>query len=122
MLAEKPIVRIFIEPQDGFESYISAAIAKKGVAVVVTQDRDAAKYIITSTVTQKEESTGGKIARCAFAYCAGINGSQTVSIQLIDPKTKDVAFAYNVRKGGSANFQSSAEAIAKHLKQFLEQK
>ena len=31
--AELPLVRIFIEPQAGFESYISAAIIKKSVPV-----------------------------------------------------------------------------------------
>jgi hypothetical protein len=120
MLAEIPVIRVFIEPQEGFDSYISAAIVKKNVPVVVTTSREDAAYIITSVVTQKEESTGSKIARCAFAYCAGMNGSQTATVQMIDAKTKDVAWAYNVRKGGSANFQSSAEAIAKHLKQHLE--
>ena len=63
---------------------------------------------------------GSKIARCAFAYCAGINGAQTATVQMVNPKTQDVAWAYNVRKGGSAAYQSSAEAIAKHLKHYLE--
>src|SRR5271163_512532 len=119
--AEKPALpRVFIEPQGGYESYIAAAIVKKDTPLVVTTDREDAKYIITSSVAEKPESTGGKIARCVFAYCAGIEGSQTVSIQLVDPRSKEVVFAYNVRKGGSSNYQSSAEAVAKHLKQFLE--
>ena len=57
-----------------------------------------------------------------FAYCAGIEGSQTASVSLIDAKTKAVVWAYNVHKGGSSNFQSSAEACAKHLKNWLEHK
>jgi hypothetical protein len=107
---------------NGYESYIAAAIVKKHVPVVVTDDRDHADFVITSSVTGKEESTGSKFARCLFAYCAGIEGTQTVSIRLINATTKDVAYAYNVRKAGATNYQSSAEAVAKHLKQFLEGK
>jgi hypothetical protein len=69
----------------------------------------------------QEESTGSKVARCLFAYCAGIGGHQTATVQLIDTKTQEVALAYNVRKGGAANYQSSSEAVAKHLKKFVKQ-
>jgi hypothetical protein len=120
--AENQTTRIYIEPLKGYESYIAAAIVKKHVPVVVTEDRDKADFVITSAVTEKEETTGSKIARCLFAYCAGIEGNQTVSIRLINPRTKEVIFAYNVRKAGAANYQSSSEAVAKHLKQFLTQK
>lgn len=113
--------RIYIAPQDGFESYISAAIVKKHVPAVVTQNKDEAQYVLTSAVLTKEESTGSKVARCLFAYCAGIEGTQTATVQLINPKTQDVAWAYNVRKPSTQAYQSSAEAIAKHLKQFLEE-
>ncbi|MBZ5582806.1 MAG: hypothetical protein LAQ30_11515 [Acidobacteriia bacterium] len=118
--AEKaPSIKIFIEPQDGFESYIAAAIFKKKVPAVVTQNRDDAEFVMTSKVTSNPESTGSKIARCIFAYCAGINGDQTATVQLINAKG-EVTWAYNVKKGGHKNFQSSSEAIAKHLKNYLE--
>jgi hypothetical protein len=119
-LAVEPApVKVYIEPQDGFESYISAAIVRKETPVIVTTNRADAVYIITSAVKEQKESTGGKIARCAFAYCAGINGTQTATVQLISTDGV-VLWAYNVRKSGAASYQSSAEAIAKHLKEFLE--
>jgi hypothetical protein len=34
-------------------------------------------------------------------------------------RNEEMAWAYNVRKLGAHNYQSSAEAIAKHLKSFL---
>jgi hypothetical protein len=87
----------------------------------MVQTPEAADYILSAApVEQKPESTGGKVARCLFAYCAGIEGSQTASVTLVDAKTNAVVWAYNVRKGGSSNFQSSAEACAKHLKHWLE--
>jgi hypothetical protein len=112
--------RIFIAPQDGFESYISAAIVKKHVPVVVTQDETQAQFVLTSAVLAKEESTGSKVARCLFAYCAGIQGTQTATVQLVNAQTHEVAWAYNVRKASATAYQSSAEAIAKHLKQYFE--
>jgi hypothetical protein len=112
--------RIYIEPQDGFESYIAAAIHKKHAPVVVTQNRDAANFVLTSGVKTKEESGASKVARCLFAYCAGIAGTQTASAQLIGAQSGEVLWAYNVRKPSSDAYQSTAEAIAKHLKEFLE--
>lgn len=112
--------RIYLEPQGGFESYIAAAIAKKRVPAVVTTDKEKAQFVLASAVLAKPENTGGKIARCLFLYCAGIEGSQTATVQLIDAKTHEVAWAYNVHKGASGAYQSTAEAIAKHLKHFLE--
>ena len=112
--------RIFIEPQNGFDSYVSAAIVKKNVPAVVTTVKDDANYILTSAVITKEESTGSKVARCLFLYCAGAAGTQTATVQLINAKTQEVAWAYNVQKANASAYQSTAEAIAKHLKQFFE--
>ena len=118
--AAQAVPRIYIEPQEGFESYLSAAIVKKRVPVVVTQDRENATFILTSSVKAKEESTGSKVARCLFAYCAGIQGTQSATVQLINVRTKDVTWGYNVIKGSAAAYQSTAEAAAKHLKHYLE--
>lgn len=112
--------RLYIEPQDGFESYISAAILKKHAPVVVTANRAGAVFILSSAVKSKEESGASKVARCLFAYCVGIDGTQTATVQLQDARTQEVIWAYNVRKASSSAYQSTAEAIAKHLKEFLE--
>ncbi len=113
---------VYVEPQQGFETYIAAAIAKKGVPVDVVTDKSKATYVLRSApVEVKAESTGGKIARCLFAYCAGIEDKGNVSVQLIETGSTKVVWAYSVNKqrGGSKNQQSMAEAIAKHFKEFL---
>jgi len=125
LAAERPTTpksspRIYIEPQDGFELYISAAIIKKQVPAVVTQNKEEAAFSLTSAVQSKEESGSSKIARCLFLYCAGIQGVQTATVQLVNSNTQEVEWAYNVRKGSASAYQSTAEAIAKHLKEFLE--
>jgi hypothetical protein len=92
------------------------------VPVDVVTDKTKAIYILRSApVEVKSESTGGKIARCLFAYCAGIEDKGNVSVQLIEAGSTKIVWAYSVnkQKGGSKNQQSTAEAIAKHFKEFL---
>ena len=53
-------------------------------------------------------------------YCAGIEDTSNVSVQLIEPVSSKVVWAHAVNKQRSGkNQQSMAEAVAKHLKEFL---
>jgi hypothetical protein len=116
---------VYIEAQDGFDTYLAAAISKKHVPVDVVTDQSKATYILKSATVQiKTESTGGKIARCLFASCVGIEDKGNVSVQLIETSSSKMLWAYSVNKqrGGSKNEQSMAEAVAKHLKDFVEHK
>jgi len=116
---------VYLEPQQGFETYLAAAFAKKGVPVDVVTDQTKAMYVLKSAPVEiKQESTGGKIARCLFASCAGIEDKGNVSVQLIETSSTKMLWAYSVNKqrGGSKNQQSMAEAVAKHCKEFLEKK
>lgn len=64
----------------------------------------------------QKESTGSKLVKCWFAYCADIDDKASTSVQLID-QDGTVCWSYAVNKGrGAKNRQSMAEAIAKHLK------
>jgi len=113
---------VYIEPQQGFETYISAALAKKGVPVDVVADASKATYVLKSApVEVQKESTGSKVARCLFAYCAGIEDKGSVSVQLIEVSSSKQMWAYSVNKqrGGGKNEQAMAEAVAKHFKEFL---
>jgi PEGA domain len=115
---------IYVEPQQGFETYLAAAISKKNVPVDVVMDETKANYVLKAAPVEiKTESTGGKIARCLFAYRAGIEDKGNVSVQLIQTSSSKVMWAYSVnkQKGGSKNSQAMAEAVAKHLKEFVEQ-
>jgi TolB-like protein len=116
---------VYIEPQQGFETYLAAAMSKKNVPADVVTDQAKATYVLKSEpVEVKTESTGGKIARCLFASCAGIEDKGNVSVQLIEASSTKMLWAYSVNKqrGGSKNEQSMAEAVAKHFKEFLEKK
>src|SRR5215472_601942 len=116
---------VYIEPQQGFETYLAAAMSKKNVPVDVVTDPSKATYVLKAApVEVKSESTGGKIARCLFAYCAGIEDKGNVSVQLIESSSTKMMWAYSVNKqrGGGKNQQSMAEAVAKHFKEFLDKK
>jgi hypothetical protein len=118
-------ISIFVDAQDGFSGYIVAAFQKKGTPASVVMDRNRAQYVLqSSAVSTHQESGAGKVARCLFAYCAGIQDTSTVSVELINAKTTGVDWSYTVHKqrGGGYNQQSMAEAIAKHLKNHLEGK
>ncbi len=124
-LAQMARPTVYIEPQNGFETFLAAAIAKKQAPVDVVTDPTKATYTLKAAPVEiKQESTGGKIARCLFAYCAGIEDKGNVSVQLIDASASKMLWAYSVNKqrGGGKNQQSMAEAVAKHLKEFLSQK
>jgi TolB-like protein len=109
----------------GFETYLAAALSKKNVPVDVVTDATKATYTLKSAPIEiTSESTGGKIARCIFASCVGIEDKGNVSVQLIETSSSKMLWAYSVNKqrGGSKNEQSMAEAVAKHLKEFVEHK
>ena len=97
-------------------------MTKKNVPADVVTDRAKATYLLKAAPVEiKQESTGGKIARCLFASCAGIEDKGSVSVQLIETSSSKMLWAYSVNKqrGGSKNEQSMAEAVAKHLKEYL---
>jgi hypothetical protein len=52
---------------------------------------------------------------------ASARGSTSSSMSVIDAHSSQIVFAYAVGKAGSTNqIQSTAEACAKHLKEFIE--
>lgn len=97
--------------QVDFGSALSAALIKKKVPVTVVTDPAKAQWTIKAVSSQKEDSTGTKVAKLLFT--GGSNFTQFQgTIQVIDRETTAILYAYNVKKG---NFQSAAEAFAKHF-------
>jgi hypothetical protein len=104
---------VFIEPMDGFETYLGAAILKKKVPLLVTDDKGKADYIITGT---------SHIDKASWAKTIFISGAPQAgaSIAIKDAHTGDLVFAYSVDKFNAARAnQSTAEACAKHLKEAI---
>jgi len=113
--AGKPTV--FIRPtDDGFQTFLAAAMVKKQVPVTVTIKEEGATYILETTgIEETKVGTGTKVVNCLFANCAGNEDKGSTSVQLL--RGDEVAWSYSVNKGrGQKNKQSLAEAIAKNLK------
>jgi hypothetical protein len=110
---------IFIKADSDFAVALTSAIEKKQVPATVVITPDTAEYTLESAAVYSKDETGaGKIARCLFADCIGMNGFSSVSVRLIRTKDSAVVWAYQVRKANSGplGIQSMSEAIAKHLK------
>jgi hypothetical protein len=134
-----PGSRIVIAPMGGFETYFAAAIREKKVPVKLTLNRESAQFFVVSTETEWHgfvygsagganwNQTGGSAGHAASA--SSTRGLEA-SIMMIDARTKDVVWAYEVHKSshGALLFgthaargqQSLAEACAKHLKEYIE--
>jgi len=109
---------VYIAAENGFQTALAAAMLKKRVPLSVTTDEVKADYILKAApVDSKDESGAGKVARCLFLDCIGVNGYSEVSVQLLKRDGSIVVWAYQVRKGNSGplGVQSLSEAIAKHL-------
>jgi hypothetical protein len=110
---------IFVAPGDSpdFKTYIEAAIIKKKVpASIVEREEIATLTLKASSVEEHKETTGSKVVKCLFAYCADTADKANASVTLVDHDGV-VVWSYAVNKArGQKNRQSMAEAIASHLK------
>jgi hypothetical protein len=131
--------RVVIAPMGGFETYFAAAVREKRVPITLTLDKASAQFFVVSTNTEWEGfvyGSGGSASwnRSGGSSSHGAAASSTrgleASIMLIDAKSKDVIWAYEVHKSshgsllfgtlGARGQQSVAEACAKHLKEYIE--
>lgn len=137
-LAQAPQIRsgstVYIEPMGGYETYLAAAFAKKHVPLILVADKDKADYIITSTVIRHAPSHPAVVVNNTinvnssdypraggFPKAGSGSGSTSVSISVVDVHSSQIVFAYAVGKAGNSNqIQSTAEACAKHLSEFIE--
>ncbi len=118
--AQDPIVagsKVYIDPMNGFGSYLTAAFEKKQVPLIVVGDKAKADYEVSGTA----ESQKANWAKILLTKQTG--STEEASISLVDLKTGAVLFAYAVNKRSSARGkQSAAEACAKHLRNKIQEK
>ncbi|MDP9113242.1 MAG: hypothetical protein M3O20_06120 [Acidobacteriota bacterium] len=106
--------KVYVQPMDGFGTYVIAAINKKKVPVKVVADREGADFEIGGNA----ESQKAGWAKIIFA--GSVQSHEEASINVTNLKTNEIVFAYNVNKGNAARGkQSAAEACAKHLKEVV---
>ena len=111
-----PGSKLYIQPMDGFETYLSAALLKKKVPVMVVDDASKADFIVVGTSHVDK-------AGWAKTIFVSPNPHAEASISIKDAHTGNLVFAYNVDKSNAVRAnQSTAEACAKHLKEDIEKK
>ncbi|WP_263352850.1 hypothetical protein [Acidicapsa acidisoli] len=135
---------VFIEPMDGYETYLAAAIMKKHVPVIVVTDKEKADFVITSTVSHKENSQPGVVINNRVSANTGSNngnndawnkgwdsgsgyaaqraalGHTIASISVVDAKTSQIVFAHSAGSFHANQVQKTAEDCAKRLKDFID--
>jgi hypothetical protein len=147
MLAQSPHLQsgstVYIEPMNGYETYLAAALMKKHVPLIVVMDRAKADFVISSTVSRKDPVQPGIVinnrASASVGNSAGGNDAWNqgwnagkgfpqrsaaartdASISVVDPKTSQVVFAYSAGSYRPNQTAKTAEDCAKHLKEFIE--
>ena len=121
LMAQQPRVpagsKVYVHPMDGFGTFVTAALIKKEVPVVVVNDREKADYEITGT----SESQKAGVAKMLIMGSA--QSREEASITVAEIKSGQIAFSYSVNKGNAARGkQSAAEACAKHFRKAMEGK
>jgi hypothetical protein len=129
--AQTPLIRIgvpaYIEPMAGYELDLAAALMKKKVPLIVVRDRARADVIIIGKLSTHSPVPPAVILSkngqptAGFPVTSDYPTSQTeANITLLDAHSSRVIFTYSVDKGSDSNQRkSTAEACAKHLKQYL---
>jgi hypothetical protein len=119
--AAEPIIKIipsgaklYITGENGFDTYLVAALKKKKVPVVVVADKTQADFEL-SGVADHEKPGWAKVL-----VSGNIHSDEQASVKLINIKTSEVVFAYAVNKKNTVHgTQTTAEACAKHLKDYV---
>ena len=102
-------------PIEGFESYLAAAIRKKGVPIIMVTDRSQADFEITGTADKKGAGWAKKV------FLGDWRGSASASMQVVNLHTGVVAYAdASHRSSANRGLRSSAEKLAKYLKKKIE--
>jgi hypothetical protein len=107
--------RIYIEPMDGFETYLAAALRKKEVPLVMVTQPDLADFVVSGTHEKKKAGWAKTI------FLGDSRSSASASMQVVNVRTHVVVYADSSDRG-SANRgeRSTAEKLAKYLKKKIE--
>lgn len=117
--------KIYLDPDDEFSSYFSAAIQKKKVPVTITTDPAQADFTAQFQVKDKNGSVVKGFLASLGAGNYDNRSFSTVVMTIVNSKTKDVTFSYTCKKtsqymdDSSSLATSVAECLAKHWKDNL---
>lgn len=109
--------KIYVQAEDGFDTYLIAALQKKKVPVTVVTNKEQADYEIDG-VSDHQKAGWAKVI-----LAGDFHSDDQASIKMVNLKSGEVVFAYAVNKKSTLHGrQTAAEACAKHLKEAVETK
>ena len=107
-----PDSKIFVDSNNGFDTFLLAALQEKKVRLQLVSTADKADYILEGDVFHTNEFV-------ATRTVASTGRTSEAAVKLTS-KAGDIVWAYAVSKGIlSRGKQSVAEACAKHLKEIV---
>lgn len=108
--------KVFIAPmENGFDTFLKDALNAKKVPVQIVDQRDQADFEIIGKSDSQKASTAKKVIMWDW------RSNEEASINVVNLRTSEVAFAYSVHQQSSYHGKrSSAESCAKHLKEKIE--
>lgn len=105
--------KIYVDSNEGFETFLLAALQAKRVLLRLVSSPDQADYILDSTLFHSHEFSATR--------SLAMTGRVSEAAVKLTSKSGDIIWAYAVTKGIlSRGKQSVAEACAKHLKQIVQ--
>lgn len=114
--------KVYLDPDNSFSAYFSAAIQKKKVPVTVTADPKQADYAAQFQAKDQNGSIIGGVLNKLGQGNYDNRSYNEVVMTIVDEKTKDVVFSYTCQKqsqyqnAASGLSTSVAECLAKHWK------
>jgi hypothetical protein len=111
---------VYIDSMGGYESYLQAAFRKEHVPLTVVANKEKARYIITSTVANKNFNSDDPAVLVKNRGAADVNENMSASIALFDPRVSQILFAYAGSGVGTKQLQKNAEDCTRHLRKLIE--
>ena len=103
------------KPVEGFETYMAAAIRKKGVPLIMVTNREDADFEIVGSADKKGAGWAKKV------FLGDWRATTSASISVVNLKTGVIAYAdASHRASANKGLRSSAEKLAKYLKKKIE--
>jgi hypothetical protein len=107
--------KIYVDPADGFDKSLSAALQKKKVPVTVVSRKELADYELQGV------SDYPKPVWAKTSFLGQVQPDDRARVRFVSLKTNEVVFAYTVNnKNTQQKRRTAAEACAEHLKRAID--
>jgi hypothetical protein len=121
-LSQAPAIKsgsaVYIEPANGFEIYLTGALIKYKVPLVVVTDKEKADYTLRSNARQIQQAGGGWFGSIMGGAPTTSTWSEvSTTFSVIDPQSSQVVFAGSTRKNRS--YKAAAEECVDQLAYYM---